>query len=74
MLLLVLPFTFQAQTIEQQKAAAPDSEVERKIKHISQGLLDAIAVGNKTVWEQYLADDCIYSDENGRALSKAAGA
>ncbi len=71
MLLLVLPFTLQAQTSGQQKAAAPDAEVEREIKRISQELLDAIAPGNKAVWERYLADDCIYSDENGRTLNKA---
>ena len=71
MLFLILPFTIQAQTGEQQKAAAPDVEVEREIKRISQELLDAIAVGNKAVWERYLADDCIYSDENGRTLNKA---
>ena len=34
-------------------------------------MLDAIAPGNKAVWERYLADDCIYSDENGRTLNKA---
>ena len=69
--LLVLPFAVCAQTGGQQKAAAADSEVEREIKRISQELLDAIAPGNKAVWERYLADDCIYSDENGRTLNKA---
>lgn len=71
MLLLILPFSLQAQTGSQQKAVASTTEVEREIKRISQELLGAIAVGNKAVWERYLADDCIYSDENGRTLNKA---
>lgn len=71
MLLLVLPFSLQAQTNGQQNAIAPATDAEREVKRISQELLDAIASGNKAVWERYLADDCIYSDENGRMLNKA---
>lgn len=36
----------------------------------TQELLDAIAPGKKDVWEHYLADDAIYTDENGRSFTK----
>jgi ketosteroid isomerase-like protein len=71
LLLLILPFSVHAQISEQQKESSPDTEVGREIKRISQELLDAVAGGNKAVWERYLADDCIYTDENGRTLNKA---
>lgn len=38
---------------------------------ISQELMDAVAPGNKSVWERYLADDCLNVDENGNVLTKS---
>lgn len=38
----------------------------------TQALYDAVAVGDKTIWRQTLADDCIISDEDGEVYDKAA--
>jgi hypothetical protein len=35
-------------------------------------LVDAVAPGDQTPWEKYLADDCMYFDEKGRKMDKAA--
>ncbi len=37
---------------------------------LSQKLLDAIPSGDKTVWNEILAEDAVYSDEDGRILTK----
>ena len=37
-----------------------------------QALLDAIAPGKRAVWEQALAPDAVYVDENGAVLDRAA--
>jgi Domain of unknown function (DUF4440) len=38
----------------------------------TQALYDAVASGDKTLWRQTLADDCIISDEDGHVYGKAA--
>lgn len=38
---------------------------------MTQELLDAVAPGNKAVWDRYLAPECIYAAEDGRTLTKA---
>ena len=47
-----------------------DSATEQELVRIAQGLLDAVASGNKAVWEKYVADDVIYTDENWHILTK----
>jgi hypothetical protein len=51
-----------------QNSSAPATEQE--IIRIAQELYDAIPVGDKAVWEKYVADDVIYTDENWRSLTK----
>ena len=63
-LLIVLSVPVNAQTKED--AAAVTKELTRT----AQELFDAIAVGNKAVWEKYVADDVIYTDENWKILTK----
>src|SRR4030095_5838617 len=46
------------------------SETVERLKQATQELLDAIAPGNKAVWEHYLAAGSIYADEDGRVLTK----
>jgi Domain of unknown function (DUF4440)/Domain of unknown function (DUF3471) len=48
----------------------PDSEIVAQLKQTTQELLDAIAPGNKSVWEGYLATGSIYADEEGRVLTR----
>jgi hypothetical protein len=41
-----------------------------QLKQATQELLDAIAPGDKAVWQRYLAEGSIYADEEGRVLTK----
>ena len=50
--------------------AQTDSATEKELIRIAQELYDAIPSGNKAVWEKYVADDVIYTDENWRILTK----
>jgi Domain of unknown function (DUF4440) len=47
-----------------------DSATQQELIRIAQQLLDAVASGDKAVWEKYIADDIIYTDENWRILTK----
>jgi hypothetical protein len=47
-----------------------DAATEKELTSMTQQLLDAVAIGNKAVWEKYVADDAIYTDENWRILTK----
>ena len=47
-----------------------DSATERELLNIAQKLFDAIPLDEKSVWEKYVADDVIYTDENWRILTK----
>lgn len=50
-------------------AAAP---LERQLVRNTQELFDAVASGNQEPWKKYFADDCLYFDEKGRSMDKAA--
>jgi hypothetical protein len=52
------------------EAGASDAETEKELVRIIQSLMDAVAVGDKAVWEKHVADDLIYTDENWRVLTK----
>lgn len=55
---------------EQTKAQVSTSQVEQELKQITQQLLDGVTNGDKTVWEKFLADNCVYTDEEGNTLTK----
>lgn len=65
-LLIISPLAMGQTTIQDSTASA----TEQELLHIAQQLFDAIPVGNKAVWEKYVADDIIYTDENWRILTK----
>lgn len=67
LLLLVLSSVGIGQTTVQ---ISSDSATEHELIRIAQDLLDAVATGDKAVWEKYVADDVIYTDENWRILTK----
>jgi hypothetical protein len=48
--------------------AAPITEQE--LVRRTRELYDAVAAGDQAPWEQYFADDCIFSDEKGRTMDK----
>ena len=43
-----------------------------ELVHRTQELFDAVAAGDQTPWKKYFADDCMYFDEKGRNMNKAA--
>jgi uncharacterized protein DUF4440 len=61
-----------------QSAAAPQSTaieadpaaVQKQLRADDQALLDAIAPGDKSVWERLLAKDAVYVDENGAVMHR----
>lgn len=57
--------------ISQSSVRTPaDAATEKELTSLAQQLLDAVAVGDKAVWEKYVADDVIYTDENWHILTK----
>ena len=48
---------------------ASDAIVEQ-LKRATQELLDAVAHGDVAVWQKYLAEDCIYADEEGNVKTR----
>jgi hypothetical protein len=48
----------------------PENDIVAQLKQMTQELLDAIAPGDKAVWQRYLAEGSIYADEEGRVLTR----
>jgi hypothetical protein len=72
-LLIVLAVTCGVVSVATAQVAATkeaDTEIINRLKQATQELLDAIAPGNKAVWEHYMAAGSIYADEEGRVLTK----
>jgi hypothetical protein len=55
----------------QSASADPNlASAQKQLRADDQALLDAIAPGDKTVWERLLAQDAIYVDENGAIMNR----
>jgi hypothetical protein len=63
-------FSFPPAIAQTTAPTSPDLTTEQELVRIAQSLYDAVAVGDKTVWEKYVADDLIYTDENWHVLTK----
>jgi uncharacterized protein DUF4440/uncharacterized protein DUF3471 len=50
---------------------ASSAGIVEDLKRKTQELMDALAPGDRAVWERYLAEGSLYSDEEGRVLTKA---
>ena len=61
--LLLLPLTALAED-------APMTQAD--FLRRTQELYDALVPGDPTPWNKYYADDCVYHDEKGRSMDKAA--
>ena len=57
---LVLAFALQTPA-----TTNPTDQITAQLRAKDQALLDAIAPGNRKVWEDALATDAVYVDENG---------
>lgn len=53
-------------------AAMAQAMTEEEFIGRTQELYDAVATGDKRPWRKYYADDCLFFDEKGRDLDKAA--
>jgi len=51
-------------------AQQPAADSNTQLLDITQRLLDAIASGEKSLWEQYLANDVVFTGDDGRTLTK----
>jgi ketosteroid isomerase-like protein len=67
MLLIALALAFVLQT-----PASTTNQTIAVLRAKDQALLDAIAPGDRKVWEQALASDAVYVDESGTILDRAA--
>jgi hypothetical protein len=54
---------------ERQDTGPATSRVDELVQ-ITQRLMDSLAGGEKELWKQYLADDCIFTDEKGSTFNK----
>ena len=52
-------------------AARAAEPVQELLQRQTQELMDAVAVGKTSVWEKYLDDGVLYTDENGQIMRKA---
>src|SRR5262245_57133449 len=48
---------------------AANATVEQ-LKRATQEMLDAVAPGDVAVWQRYLAEDCVYTDEEGNVKTR----
>jgi len=67
-LIPLLSLLFSLAPAKKQKSS--DAATEQELTRIAQELMDAVAVGDKAVWQKYVADDLIYTDENWKVLTK----
>jgi hypothetical protein len=70
-LIFLVPALRSAQTTKNPALPLNDPQTEQELKKIAQELLDAVAPGNKAVWDRYLAENCVITDEEGNTLTKA---
>lgn len=51
----------------------PKNEITQdELLRRTQELFDSVATGDQTPWKKYFAEDCMYFDEKGRNMNKAA--
>ena len=70
MIRLVLVLLIFSYGVRAQSSAESVLRDEKELVRIAQELFDAIAIGNKAVWEKHVAPDVIYTDENWKILTK----
>jgi ketosteroid isomerase-like protein len=54
-------------------ACKPKNDITQdELVRRTQELVDSVAAGDKTPWKKYFAEDCLFFDEKGRTMNKAA--
>jgi Domain of unknown function (DUF4440)/Domain of unknown function (DUF3471) len=63
--------TLVAMAALQSSSQDPDTlSIQKQLRANDQALLDAIAPGDRAVWERLLAKDAVYVDENGAVMRR----
>lgn len=71
----ILMFGFAMLSLVSGKQAPEESMngiTQGELVRKTQELVDAVAIGDQTPWKKYFADDCMFFDEKGRNMNKAA--
>lgn len=63
-------FSAHAQNANDAAGSKSNEGVVEQLKRAMQELLDAVAPGDVAVWQKYLAEGCIYTDEEGNVRTK----
>src|SRR5262249_59371204 len=74
-LFVVFAMTLASSSVQSQSASDPasndaDNVIVERLKRATQELLDAVAPGDVAVWRRYLAEGCLYTDEEGAVKTK----
>jgi hypothetical protein len=69
---MALPLRAAVQTEAQAKDQVKSSITEEELMQRTRELYKGVDAGNPSAWKKYFADDCLYFDEKGHALTKAA--
>ncbi|HEX5083024.1 MAG TPA: hypothetical protein VFY40_13335 [Blastocatellia bacterium] len=64
------PISVHAQNTNSSAGNDAAGAIVEQLKRATQELLDAIAPGDVAIWRKYLADDCIYTDEEGNVKTR----
>jgi ketosteroid isomerase-like protein len=62
---------FLAMIAQAAMVAAPSTDITATLRAKDQALLDAIAPGDRALWDKTLTDDAVYVDENGAIIERA---
>jgi len=63
-------FSVQGQTANDAAINRSHDPIVEQLKRAMQELLDAVAPGDLAVWQKYLAEGCLYTDEEGNVKTK----
>jgi len=69
----IIVFFAMALALASLTSCKPRNEItQTELVRRTQELFDSVAGGDQTPWKKYFADDCMYFDEKGRNMNKAA--
>lgn len=66
----MLPALLAIAALQSTAIEADPAPIQKQLRMDDQALLDAIAPGDRSVWERLLAKDAVYVDENGSVMHR----
>ncbi len=67
---VVSSFSVHAQTADDVANNRSNDAIVQQLKRAMQELLDAVASGDVAVWQKYLAEGCLFTDEEGNVRTR----